>query len=141
MINPRPPLAQCLAVALCLPLLASCTGLDRNDQGVLQPQTVSGPCTVGKFYLLALTAVHTDMQAAAGEACTFSILNPALNAVPTAALVTARPAHGTATAALTGGGQVVASYTAAPGYSGTDAFTITIEPNDHAVAVRVRVGG
>ena len=125
-----------------LPLLVSgCAGLDRSDQGRLQPQAVSGPCQVDKFYILPITAVHTRMTIGnAGQACAFTIFNPDLQVVLTNALVSDPPAHGRATAELvTLGRQGQVSYTPQPGYTGTDRFTITLEPQDLAVAVAVTV--
>ena len=105
---------------------AGCAGLDRNDQGPLQPQSVSGSCQVGHFFLLAQTA------------CSFVVINPDLQAFPTASLISTAPRHGQAVTGLTNGGRSVGvSYTPAPGYVGPDQFTVTIEPNDHAIAVAV----
>jgi hypothetical protein len=129
-------------LAIALPLAtASCAGLERNDQGALQPQTVRGPCQVKKFFLLSQTAVHTDMTVDnAGQPCTFTVLNPNLQVFPTASLITEQPAHGRAESGLTNGGRSpIVSYTPQPGYSGTDRFTVTIEPNNHAIAVAVTV--
>jgi len=129
-------------LAIALPLTtASCAGLERNVQGALQPQTVRGPCQVKKFFLLSQTAVHTDMTVDnTGQACTFTVLNANVQAFPTASLITEQPAHGRAAAGLTNGGRSpIISYTPQPGYSGTDRFTATIEPNDHAIAVAVTV--
>ena len=131
-----------LAAALCLPvLLASCAGLDRNDQGRLQPQTVNGPCDVKKFFLLGQTAVHTRMTVSnTGAACSITILNPDVQAIINAALVTERPQHGEATAGvLLNGVQAGASYQPVPGYTGPDHFTVTLEPNDHAISIDVTV--
>jgi hypothetical protein len=85
-----------------LPLLAaSCAGLDRNDRGNLQPQTVRGPCQVKKFFLLGTTSVPTNMTVGnAGEACTFTVLNPDLQVVINAALVTGQASHGRASVGL-----------------------------------------
>lgn len=130
------------ALAIALPLTAaSCAGLDRDGQGALQPQTVRGPCQVKKFFLLGLTTVPTGMMVDnTGEACTFTVLNPNLQAFPSASLVTDPPAHGRATAGLTNGGRSpIVSYTPQPGYSGTDRFTVTIETNAHSIAVAVTV--
>ncbi len=123
-------------------LLSACAGLARNDQGVLQPQTVAGPCQVKKFFLLGFTAVHTSLTVAnTGEACRFTLLNPDIQAVVNAALVTAPARHGLAGAGLLlAGTQVGISYTPAPGYAGPDRFTVTLEPNDHAISVDVTVG-
>ena len=130
----------CRAMALALPLLAAgCAGLDRDDQGALQPQTVRGPCTVKKFFLLSRTAVHTDMVVSgAGQDCTITLINPDLQVFPTASLVTVPPLHGRATAGLTNTGRsAIISYAPEPGYRGADRFTVTIEPEDHAVAFAV----
>jgi hypothetical protein len=128
---------------LLLPVLlaASCADLARNDQGQLQPQTVSGPCQVKKFFILSQTAVHTDISVGnVGRACSFTIFNPDLQIVLNAALVTEQPAHGRATAALiTAGRQAEISYIPQPGYAGPDKFSITLEPNDLAVVLTVTV--
>ncbi len=118
---------------------ASCAGLARNDQGVLQPQTVSGPCQVKKFFLLSLTSVPTEVTVGnTGQACTFTLLNPALQIALNAALVTGRPAHGQATATLiTGRRQAEISYVPQPGYAGSDSFSITLEPNAVGVTFAV----
>ena len=132
-----------LSAAMLLPLLtAACAGLDRTDQGNLQPQTVDGSCQVKKFYLLPLTAVHTDMAVGStGQACRLTILNADLQIVLTAALVTTQPAHGRATASLiTLGRQAEITYTPQPGYTGPDQFSVTLEPKDLAIAVAVSVG-
>ena len=129
-----------LILAALAPLMG-CAALDPNGQGRLQPQAVSGPCQVKKFFLLGLTTVHTDMTVAgSGQACTFTVLNPDLQAFPTAVLVTQPALHGRAEAGLTNGGRSpIVSYAPQPGYTGTDRFTITIEPNDHGIAVAVTV--
>lgn len=78
---------------LLAPLLASCAGAASNTQGPLQPQLVSGPCQVDRFFLLGYLSVPTTMTVAnIGEACTFALVNPALNAVVNAAFLTGRPA-------------------------------------------------
>ena len=132
-----------IGTRFALPLaLAGCAGLSANDPNLfLQPQTVSGPCTVKKFFLLSQTAVHTDMAVnGGGQACTFTVINPNLQAFPTASLITAQPAHGRAETGLGNGGRSpVVAYTPQPGYHGPDRFTVTIEPDDHAVAVAVTV--
>ena len=130
-------------LCLALPLAtASCAGLDRVDQGTLQPQTVSGPCQVKKFFLVNFTAVPTDLTATAGgPACSFTLINPDLQIFNTAALVTEQPSHGQATAGLLRGGvQAGVSYTPAPGYTGKDSFTVTLEPSDRAIRLTVQPG-
>ena len=125
-----------------LPLLAaSCAGLDRNDQGDLQPQTVRGPCQVKKFFLLSLTSVHTKMTVGnAGEACTFTVLNPDLQVVINAGLVTGPASHGRANVGLAyGNRQAVVSYAPQPGYVGADRFSVTLEPNAIGIIVDVTV--
>lgn len=130
---------QVAAIALLL-TLAGCAGLDRNDQGVLQPQTVRGPCNVKKFYLLGFRAVPTEMSVEPGGTCIFTVLDPNLQAFPTAVLITSPASHGRAEAGLTNGGRSpLVSYTPQPGYAGPDRFTVTIEPNNHAIAVGVVV--
>ena len=129
-------------LTLAVPLaVAACANLDRDDRGTLQPQTVSGPCDVKKFFILNLTAVKTTMSVAGtGQACTFTIFNPDLQIVTTAALVTTPPLHGHAEAGLPlAGRQASVSYTPQPGYAGPDRFTLTLEPHDRAVAVDVAV--
>ena len=127
---------------LLLPLwCASCAGLASNDQGVLQPQTVSGPCQVKKFFILRQTSVRTDMTVGnTGQACSLTLFNPDLQIVLNAALVTSRPAHGRATAELiTGRRQAAVSYAPQPGYTGSDSFSVTFEPDDIAVTFSVTV--
>ncbi len=136
------PAASRWAALLLVPLgCASCAGLARNDQGVLQPQTVSGPCQVKKFFILSQTAVRTDLTVGnSGQACQFTLFNPDLQIVLNAALVTGRPEHGRATAELiTAGRQAAVSYAPQPGYTGSDRFSITLEPNDRAVVFSVTV--
>ncbi len=130
-----------IGAATGLLLLAGCAGLDRNDQGPLQPQNVRGPCDVKKFFLLSQTAVHTEMSVAnSGQACEFIVLDPNLQAFPTDALITVNPEHGRALAGFANSGRSPAvSYLPQPGYVGPDRFTVTIEPNDHAIAVAVTV--
>lgn len=131
-----------LRSAVLVPLAcASCAAPVGSSQGPLQPQAVSGPCQVKKFFLLGTTTVHTEMVVGnTGQACTFTMLDAAYQLFPAAALVTSQPAHGRATAAVVSSGlQVAVAYTPRPGYAGPDQFTVTIEPNDHAVAVAVTV--
>ena len=129
-----------------LPLLvplwcASCAGLARNDQGPLQPQAVSGPCQVKKFFILSQTSVHTEMTVGnTGQACSFTLFNPDLQITLNAALVSSQPGHGRATAALiTAGRQAAVSYAPQPGYAGPDRFSVTFEPNDLGVTFAVTV--
>ncbi len=126
-----------------LPLVAtSCAGLATNDQGRLQPQTVSGPCQVSKFFLERYISNSSTMTVAnTGAACSFTLLNPAAQIILNAALVTTQPQHGQATAAVISGRvQAGVSYTPQPGYAGPDAFAVTLEPNDAVVTVHVVVG-
>ena len=128
--------------ALLLPLLlGACAGLDRNDQGRLQPQTVRGPCNAKKFFLLGFLSVDASLAVEdAGQACTLTLFNPDLQATLNAALVTTPPAHGHATAELvTLGRQAAISYTPQPGYTGPDTFSITIEPNAVGITFAVTV--
>lgn len=128
--------------AVLLPLLgASCGDLSRNDQGILQPQTVRGPCDVKKFFLLSLRSVPTTLTIAnTGEACRFTLLDANLQIALTAALVTGPAAHGRATADLiTAGRQAEISYTPQPGYTGPDEFSITLEPRAVGITVAVTV--
>jgi hypothetical protein len=110
--------------------------------GPLQPQTVEGPCQVKPFFIVGFGTSNTDMAISApGQACTFTVINPDLQAVQSGALVTTQPTHGRAEAGLILGGTSAAiRYTPAAGYIGTDRFTATIEPNDKAVIVSVTVG-
>lgn len=129
-------------LSLLIPLCcASCAGLAANDQGVLQPQTVGGPCQVKKFFIMRLTSVHTDMTVGnAGQACSLALFNPDLQIVLSAALVTSRPAHGRATAELiTAGRQAAVSYAPQPGYTGSDSFSVTFEPNAIGITFSVTV--
>ena len=130
--------AALLLAPLCC---ASCAGLAANDQGVLQPQAVSGPCQVKKFFILRLTSVHADMTVGnAGQACSLTLFNPDLQIVLNAALVTSQPTHGRATAELiTAGRQAAVSYAPQPGYTGTDSFSVTFEPNAIGITFSVTV--
>lgn len=129
------------ALVLLPLLLASCAGLDRDDQGRLQPQTVRGPCQAKKFFLLGFISVDASLAVEdAAQACTLTILNPALQIVLNAALVTTPPAHGRATAELiTLGRQAAISYTPQPGYTGPDSFSVTLEPNAVGITFAVTV--
>lgn len=127
---------------LCLaPVLAACAGAANNTQGPMQPQSVRGPCQVQRFFFLSLRSVPTSMTVAnIGEACTFTLVNPALNAVVNAALLTGSPAHGIAAAGvISGGRQAAVSYTPTPGYIGSDRFAVTLEPNAVGITVNVTV--
>jgi hypothetical protein len=139
-------------IALMGPLIcASCAApsadptlgqrLARRDQGVLQPQQITGPCGVIKFIITPQSSTGTGMLVGnLGAPCGFTIFNPALNLTLNAAYVTGQPAHGTASTELANGRrQVAVSYLPAPGYIGHDAFSITIEPDDYAVRVNVTV--
>ena len=130
------------AFILAAPLsLAACAGLDRNDQGNLQPQSVTGPCEVRKFFIMNFTSARTELTVAAnGQACTFTIFNPALQLITTAALITAPPSHGHAEAGLVLAGRSAAvSYTPQPGYTGPDSFSVTLEPNARGAIFGVTV--
>lgn len=129
-------------VLLLAPLCcASCAGLASNDQGPLQPQAVSGPCQVKKFFILGLTSTPTEMTVGnTGQACSLTLLNADLQIALNSALVTGQPAHGRATAALiTGRRQAAVSYTPQPRYTGPDRFSITLEPNALGVTFNVTV--
>ena len=129
------------ALLLSASALSACAGLARNDQGVLQPQTVRGPCEVKKFFLLSQRSAPTSLTVRnTGEACTFTLLNQDLQVFLTAALVTTPPSHGRATAELiTAGTQGLVTYTPAPGYHGPDKFAVTFEPNALGVTLNVSV--
>jgi hypothetical protein len=119
--------------------LAACAG--NTSTGPLQPQAVNGACQVKPFFLVALSATPVSMRVDdAGQACSFSIINPNLQIIQSAALVTSPAAHGRADAGLvSGGASAVVSYRPAPGYSGPDRFTVTIEPADKTLDVTVNV--
>ena len=121
--------------------LAACGPLPEYSQGPLQPQAVSGPCEVKKFYLLSLLSVPTDLTVRnTGEACTMVLVNPALNAVINAALLTGQPAHGRATSGLISGNrQAVVTYVPAPGFVGVDKFDVTLQPNAVGITFNVTV--
>jgi hypothetical protein len=116
--------------------LAGCLGLagcnSTPGAGPLQPQTVQGPCQIKPFFLVGYSASPVQMSVnASGQACTFTLINPNLQAIQSDALITRQPSHGRAQAGLTNGGaSAIVSYTPAPGYVGPDAFTATIEPGD-----------
>lgn len=130
-----------IAALLLILATPSCGNLARNDQGLLQPQTVAGPCQVKKFYLLSFTSVRTEMTIGnTGDACEITMLDKNLQVTLTNALVTGQPTHGRATAVLlTAGRQAGASYVPQPGYTGPDRFDITLEPNAVGVTVDVMV--
>ncbi len=129
------------SLAATLPLLASCAAIENNTQGPLQPQSVSGPCRVKPFFLLGLRSVPAEMTIAnTGQACTLVLINPALNVVVNAALVTGAAHHGQAQAGVTPGArQAIVSYTPAPGYAGPDTFSITLEPDAVGITMNVMV--
>ena len=136
------PIRSVVAVsALALVGLNSCGPLPEYSQGPLQPQAVSGPCDVKKFYLLSVRSVPTDLTIRnTGETCTITLVNPALNAVINAALVTGQTAHGRATSGLTlGARQAVITYVPQPGYAGADKFAVTLEPNAVGITFNVMV--
>ena len=135
----RVTLATTLFAAL--PLLASCASLENNTQGPLQPQAVSGPCQVKPFFLLGLRSIPAEMTIAnTGQACTLTLINPALNVVVDAALVTGPAQHGRAQAGLISGArQALIAYTPAPGYVGADKFNVTLEPNAVGITMTVTV--
>lgn len=130
-----------VAVVLALGVTA-CGALPEYSQGPLQPQAVSGPCDVKKFFLLSLRSVPTDLTIRnTGEACTMTLVNPALNAVINAALLTGQPQHGQATAGLTPGSrQAIVTYVPQPGYTGPDKFDVTLQPNAVGITFNVMVG-
>jgi hypothetical protein len=107
-----------------------------------QPQSVVGPCQVKSFFIVALGTSNTTMTVEGPQACQFTLLNPDLQLFQSAAWITTPPKHGQAQATLIEGGRSAAvTYTPAPGYTGPDRFTATIEPNDKAVIVTVAVRG
>ena len=126
---------------LLVPLLASCAAVGNNMQGPLQPQAVAGPCRVKPFFLRGLRSVPVQMAVAnTGQACTFTLINPALNVVVDAALLTGATQHGQAQTGLTQGArQAVVSYRPAPGYAGADRFDVTPEPGAVGITVNVTV--
>ncbi len=65
-----------------LPLAsAACTGPGAST-GALQPQSVSGPCNVKKFFIARLDRTYTDMTVDSSEqACRFTLFNPDLQLV------------------------------------------------------------
>lgn len=127
--------------AMALTGLTSCAAFLDNNQGPLQPQTVSGPCEVKKFFFLSLRSVPAEMTIRnTGEACTITLVNPALNTVINAALLTGVPENGRAAAGLTPGSrQAVVSYMPLPGYTGPDKFDVTLQPNAVGITFSVTV--
>ena len=128
---------------LLAPLLTGCAGMLDNMQGPVQPQSTTGPCQVERFYLLSLRSVPTRMTVAnTGAACSFLLINPALNATLNAALLTGPAQHGQASTELANGRrQGLVSYVPQPGYVGPDKFDITLQPNAIGVTVEVTVTG
>lgn len=124
-----------------LTALTSCAAILNNTQGPLQPQSVVGPCQVKPFFFLGLRSVPAEMNVVnTGETCTLMLVNPALNVVVDAALLTAPPGHGQASTGVTPGSrQAVVTYVPARGYSGPDQFKITLEPNAVGVTFNVVV--
>jgi hypothetical protein len=128
--------------ALLAPLLAAgCAAMSNNTQGPLEPQSVAGPCQVERFFTLGQRSVPVRMSVAnTGQACSFTMFNPALNLTLNAAFVTGPAARGTAAADLANGRrQVAVAYTPAPGYAGPDRFSVTWEPGGSGVTVDVTV--
>jgi len=131
---------RCVLLLLSL-FPVSCAGIAGNQQGPLQPQAVTGPCTVHRFFLSGLRSVPVEMTVRnIGQVCAFTLVNPDLQYFFSAALVTEAGAHGSARAALVSGGrQVTLTYRPEPGYAGSDRFDVTIEPNAIGMAVKVNV--
>ena len=130
-----------LSLLLLAPLLTACADMGVYSQGRLQPQSVSGPCQVEHFFLRGLGSVPTTMTVAnTGQACSFVVINPALNAVVNAALLTGAPSHGQALPEMINGRrQVAVSYVPAPGYAGPDRFDVTLQPEAVGITVNVVV--
>lgn len=126
--------------AIAVPLIcAACTNPGAATQGTAQPQSISGPCTVGRFFIEPYSTSNTDMVVnGVAQTCRFTLFNPDLQLVQNAALLTENPTHGRAQVDLINGDRMVAiSYAPAPGYVGPDRFTATIEPGDKTVRVSV----
>ena len=128
-------------VAILTPLMASCAAIRNNTQGPLQPQSVSGPCQVKPFFFLSERSAPAELTVAnTGQACTFTLINPALNVVVDAALLTGPAQHGQAQVSLTPGSrQAIVSYVPAPGYVGPDKFDVTLEPRATGITFTVTV--
>lgn len=109
--------------------------------GPTQPQTIDGPCQVKQFFLVALGTSNTDMTVdATGQSCTFTVINPALQAIQSAAFITKQPAHGRAEAGLVDGNRSAAiRYTPTPGYTGPDQFSAIVEPAGKSIIIAVTV--
>ncbi|MDT7949983.1 MAG: hypothetical protein RQ966_00615 [Acetobacteraceae bacterium] len=133
--------ATAMLVLGSLPLLASCAGSGTYTQGPLQPQSLSGPCSVDRFFFLGNRSVPARLTIAnTGQTCTFTLVNPALNAVINATLLTKPAQHGRAeTSLISGARQVSVSYTPAPGYTGPDQFGVTLEPGATGITFNVTV--
>jgi hypothetical protein len=119
--------------------LAACSSAPGT--GPLQPQAVNGTCQVKPFFLVGLSATPVTMTVDGnGQGCSFSVINPDLQAIQSAALITVPAGHGRAEAGLAyGGATAVIRYQPAPGYAGADRFTATIEPGDKALSVGVTI--
>ncbi len=122
--------------------LLPCAALLLRAAGPTQPQSTEGACQVIHFFLVALGTSNTDMTIdASGKSCTFTVINPDLQAIQTAALITRQPEHGRAEAGLVDGNRSAAiRYTPAPGYTGPDRFSAIVEPAGKSILVAVTVG-
>ncbi len=134
-------MVRSIPLVAALTLLTSCAALENNTQGPLQPQSVAGPCSVKPFFLLGVRSVPAEMTIAnTGQACTLTLINPALNLPINAALLTGPAQHGQAqTGLISGARQAIVSYTPAPGYVGPDTFSVTLEPNAVGITMHVTV--
>ena len=134
-------MVRSITVVAALTILTSCAALEANTQGPMQPQTVAGPCTVKPFFLLGFRSVPAEMNINnTGQACTLTLIHPALSLPINASLLTGPAQHGQAqTGLISGARQAIVTYTPAPGYVGPDKFSVTLEPNAVGITMNVTV--
>jgi len=121
-------------------IVASCANLGPNPY--VQPQAVSGPCSIEPFFIVTFREIPTNMAVKnTGQMCAISMFNPDLGAVQDAAFLSLRPVHGQAWTQIFGGdrGMVIVFYKPTPAYFGPDLFDITFEPGARDVLFHVVV--
>ena len=127
----------CLFIPL---VINSCANLGPNPY--VQPQAVTGPCSVKSFFLVSFRETPTNMTVEnTGQVCAISMFNADLGAVQDAAFLSLQPKHGQAWTKIFGGdrGTVVVFYQPTKSYVGLDSFDITFEPEARDVLFHVVV--